>query len=134
MTKRAAIYARVSTDTQTSENQLIELRRIASINGWEIAQEFVDEGISGAKGRDKRPQFDALLKGAVRKDFDVVMSWSVDRLGPLNGGRSVRPLRMPVRGRGRDGKLESKGLHHADHGAEFRIAIRAERLVEAFAG
>ena len=81
MTKRVAIYARVSTDKQTSENQLNQLRAIAEQNNWLIIGEFVDEGISGAKGRDKRPQFDALLKSAVRREFDLVMSWSVDRLG-----------------------------------------------------
>ncbi len=81
MTKRVAIYARVSTDRQSVENQLRELRMIADKNCWTIVNEFVDEGISGANGRDKRPQFDALLKSAVRRDFDLVMSWSVDRLG-----------------------------------------------------
>ena len=81
MTKKVAIYARVSTDKQTTENQLNQLRVIADKNGWEVVAEFVDEGISGAKGRDKRPQFDALLKGATRRQFDMVMSWSVDRLG-----------------------------------------------------
>jgi DNA invertase Pin-like site-specific DNA recombinase len=81
MTKQVAIYARVSTDRQTSENQLNQLRAIADKNDWVIVAEFVDEGISGAKGRDKRPEFDALMKGAVRRQFDLVMSWSVDRLG-----------------------------------------------------
>jgi DNA invertase Pin-like site-specific DNA recombinase len=81
MTKRVAIYARVSTDTQTTDNQLHQLREIADRNGWDIVAEFIDEGISGAKGRDKRPQFDALMKASVRRQFDLVMSWSVDRLG-----------------------------------------------------
>ena len=81
MTKRVAFYARVSTDKQTTENQLRELRAIAEKNGWDIVAEYVDEGISGAKGKDKRPQFAALLKDAVRRQFDLVMSWSVDRLG-----------------------------------------------------
>lgn len=81
MVMKAAIYARVSTDGQTTENQLQELRRAAGRMGWEIYREYVDCGISGSKGRDKRPEFDALLKGAVRREFDVVMSWSVDRLG-----------------------------------------------------
>ena len=79
--KKVAIYARVSTDKQTTENQLRELRNIADKNGWELVNEFVDEGISGAKGRDKRPQFDALVKSAVRREVDVVMAWSIDRLG-----------------------------------------------------
>jgi DNA invertase Pin-like site-specific DNA recombinase len=49
--------------------------------GWQVANEFVDRGISGAKGRKDRPQLDALLKGVARKEFDVVAAWSVDRLG-----------------------------------------------------
>ncbi len=80
-TKRAAIYARVSTDDQTTENQLRELRQVAERCGWKVTEEFVDEGISGAKGRDKRPAFDALLKAATRREVDIVMAWSVDRLG-----------------------------------------------------
>jgi len=79
--KKVAIYARVSTDHQTTENQLRELREVAARNGWEVTKEYVDHGISGAKGRDKRPGFDALLKDAVRKEFDVIAAWSVDRLG-----------------------------------------------------
>ena len=46
-----------------------------------MVEEFVDAGISGAKGRDKRPAFDQLLKAAVRRKIDVVAAWSVDRLG-----------------------------------------------------
>src|SRR5450830_1657814 len=78
---RAALYARVSTDRQSTENQLRELRQAAQRLGWEVAGEFVDRGISGAKGRKDRPQLDSMLKGVARKDFDVVASWSVDRLG-----------------------------------------------------
>lgn len=82
MTKRVAIYARVSTDrTQTVENQLRELHDVAQRNGWIVTAVFTDEGISGAKGRDKRPGYDALLKGIARKDFDMAAAWSVDRLG-----------------------------------------------------
>lgn len=79
--KRVALYARVSTDRQSTENQLRELREAAERLGWEVAAEFIDRGISGAKGRKDRPQLDALLRGVARKDFDVVASWSVDRLG-----------------------------------------------------
>ena len=78
---RAALYARVSTDRQSTENQLRELRQTAERQGWEVVGIFIDAGISGAKGRKDRPQLDALLKGVARKDFDVVASWSVDRLG-----------------------------------------------------
>jgi DNA invertase Pin-like site-specific DNA recombinase len=80
--RRAAIYARVSTSNgQTPENQLLELRRVAEKSGWLVVAEFVDEGVSGAKGRDQRPQFDAMCMAATRREIDVVMAWSVDRLG-----------------------------------------------------
>ena len=79
--KRVALYARVSTESQTTDNQLVELRLVAERMGWENVGEFVDHAISGAKGRDQRPAFDKLQKGAVRKDFDMVAAWSVDRLG-----------------------------------------------------
>ena len=84
MTKKqlkVALYARVSTGAQSTENQLRELREAAGRLGWEVAHEFVDHAISGAKGRKDRPQLDALLKGVARKEFDVVAAWSVDRLG-----------------------------------------------------
>jgi DNA invertase Pin-like site-specific DNA recombinase len=73
--------APLSTDGQTEENQLIELRAVAARNGWTVTREYLDHGISGAKGRDKRPEFDRLLKDAARKEFDMIAAWSVDRLG-----------------------------------------------------
>ncbi len=80
--KRAAIYARVSTSNgQTPANQIGRLREVAEKAGWEVVEEFVDRGISGAKGRDKRPAFDRLCMAATRREIDVVMAWSVDRLG-----------------------------------------------------
>ena len=80
--KRAAIYARVSTQkNQTPQNQIIRLREVADRAGWEVVEEFVDKGISGAKGRDQRPAFDRLYKAATRREIDVIMAWSVDRLG-----------------------------------------------------
>src|ERR1051326_8873387 len=86
-TKRAAIYARVSTDGQTTENQIGALREVAERRGWEIVEIYKDEGISGAKGRDKRPGFERMLKDANRRKFDVVMTWAIDRMG-----RSLRNL------------------------------------------
>lgn len=80
MTK-VAIYARVSQDSQTVENQLQELQAVAQRQGWTVTAIFTDEGISGAKGREKRPGFDALLKGVARRDFEMIAAWSVDRLG-----------------------------------------------------
>ena len=82
MSKRMGLYARVSIPHgQTVETQLRELRKVAERAGWEVVAEYTDEGVSGAKGRDKRPQFDALLKAAVQREFDLVAAWSVDRLG-----------------------------------------------------
>jgi DNA invertase Pin-like site-specific DNA recombinase len=80
-TKRAAIYSRVSTTGQTIENQRRELERVAQQRGWEIVELYEDAGISGAKGRDQRPALDRLHKDATRGHFDIVMAWSVDRLG-----------------------------------------------------
>jgi len=83
MTKRVGLYLRVSTKNgQTVDNQRQAITdAIGSRRGWIIAEEFADEGISGAKGRDKRPEFDRLLREVVRGKIDVVAAWSVDRLG-----------------------------------------------------
>jgi len=77
----AAIYLRVSRDNQTTENQRLVLERVAGHRGWTIVQSYEDQGISGAKGRDQRPAFDAMLRDAVRRRFDTLMVWSIDRLG-----------------------------------------------------
>lgn len=78
--KRVAIYARVSTTGQSVAAQVRELEAAAERHGWTVVQVFSDSGVSGAKGREKRPQFDKLLKGVSRRDFDMVAAWSVDRL------------------------------------------------------
>jgi DNA invertase Pin-like site-specific DNA recombinase len=79
--KRIALYARVSTDKQTCENQLQELRAIAERMNYTIVAEFVDNGISGMKTRQDRPALDQLMKSATQRKFDMVMCWSIDRLG-----------------------------------------------------
>jgi DNA invertase Pin-like site-specific DNA recombinase len=85
--KRVALYLRVSTSDQHAANQERDLRAMAERAGWEIVAVYKDEGISGSKGRDRRPQFDALCKAATRREFDMVASWAVDRLS-----RSVQDL------------------------------------------
>ena len=57
------------------------MNEVAVRLGWTVVAVFTDEGISGAKGRDQRPGFDALLKGVARKEFDMIAAWSVCRLG-----------------------------------------------------
>ncbi len=79
--KRAVLYLRVSTVDQTTANQERELREVAGRMGCEIVHIYKDHGISGAKGRDKRPAFGRLCTDAAQRKFDVVMAWSVDRLG-----------------------------------------------------
>jgi DNA invertase Pin-like site-specific DNA recombinase len=79
--KRVGIYLRVSTDSQTTENQRRELEAVATRSGWHVIGIYEDAGISGAKGRDKRPGFDRLLKDATARKVDMIAAWSVDRLG-----------------------------------------------------
>jgi len=84
---KVAIYCRVSTNEQTTENQLKELTEWANRARHEIVAVYDDNGVSGAKGREYRKEFDKLLKAAVRREFDLVAAWSVDRLG-----RSLKDL------------------------------------------
>ena len=79
--RRAAMYLRVSTDGQTVDNQRLELEQAAERAGWEIVGVYDDNGVSGAKSREDREAFNRLCKDATRRQFDVVMAWSVDRLG-----------------------------------------------------
>jgi DNA invertase Pin-like site-specific DNA recombinase len=137
--KRAAIYARVSTRNghQDPETQLLALRQVAQRAGWRVVEEYVDHGISGAKGRDQRPAFDRLMKDATRRRFDVIMAWSVDRLG-----RSLQDLvgfLGEVHAQGVDLYLDRQGVDTTTPGgkalfqlmgvfAEFERAMIRERV------
>ena len=138
MMKRAAIYARVSTTNgQTPSNQIGRLREVADKAGWEIVEEFVDRGVSGTKGRDKRPAFDRLCTAATRREIDVVMAWSVDRLG-----RSLQDLVAflgELQASGVDLYLDRQGIDTTTPGgkalfqmmgvfAEFERAMIQERV------
>jgi len=79
--KRAVLYLRVSTFDQTTANQERELREVTERMDCHIVNVYRDHGVSGSKGRDKRPAFDKLCRDAARREFDMVMAWSVDRLG-----------------------------------------------------
>jgi DNA invertase Pin-like site-specific DNA recombinase len=78
---RAAIYLRVSTTDQSTSQQERELRAAAERMGHEVVEVYEDFGISGGKGREKRPAFDRLHQDAARRNFEIIMAWSVDRLG-----------------------------------------------------
>lgn len=81
MSKRVCIYARVSTCQQTTENQIQALKEVAERAGYQIVKIYSDDGISGSKGREDRPALNQLMKDAVNRQFEMVMCWSIDRLG-----------------------------------------------------
>ena len=81
MIQKVAIYGRVSTSDQTTENQILKLKEMVEINNWDLIDIYIDEGISGTKGRNKRPEFDRLCKDMVRRKFNRILVWDVSRLG-----------------------------------------------------
>ena len=139
---KVAIYFRVSTNEQTTENQIRELTAWAERAGHEIVRTFDDNGISGAKGREYRKEFDKLLKGAVRREFDLVAAWSVDRLG-----RSLQDLigfLQELHGAGVDLYLHQQALDTTTPGgramfqmmgvfAEFERSMISERVKSGLA-
>jgi DNA invertase Pin-like site-specific DNA recombinase len=77
---RVALYARVSTlNGQDLEMQLSELRECAGRRGWQIAEEYTDQGVSGSK--ESRPALNRLMIDAQRRRFDAVLVWKIDRFG-----------------------------------------------------
>jgi DNA invertase Pin-like site-specific DNA recombinase len=84
---RVALYARVSTigSGQSPEMQLGELRDYCERRGWQIADEYIDSGVSGAK--DSRPELNRLMSDAYRRHLDTILVWKLDRFG-----RSLRHL------------------------------------------
>ena len=105
-TKRVAFYLRVSTTDQTTLNQQAELEAVARRHGWNVVAVFQDNGVSGIKAR--RPGLDQLRRGIVRRDFDIVAAWSVDRLGrSLN---HLLDLLQELQAKGVDLYLHQQGL------------------------
>jgi len=81
ITKRVALYLRVSTGEQTTDNQRRELEEVSTRAQWTVVAVYEDAGISGAKGRKGRPAFDKMLNDATARKFDMIAAWAVDRLG-----------------------------------------------------
>jgi DNA invertase Pin-like site-specific DNA recombinase len=77
---RVALYLRVSTEDQATDNQARDLRAFAATQGWRVVREFCDEAVSGSKPASQRPQFAAMFEAASRREFDVLLFWSLDRL------------------------------------------------------
>lgn len=135
--RRVAFYVRVSTKDQTTENQRRELQEVAERAGWEVVQVFADEGISGAKGRAKRPGLDAMLKGLIRRQFDTVAVWSVDRLG--RSTKDLIDILEAIQGAGAELYLHKQAIDTGTPGgkalftmlgvfAEFERGIIQERV------
>jgi DNA invertase Pin-like site-specific DNA recombinase len=134
---RCAIYSRVSTDHQTTENQERELLERAQRAGWEVVKVYRDHGVSGAKSGKDRPAFEVMTKDAAKRKFDVVAAWSVDRLG-----RSLQTLvgfLSDIHGYGVDLYLHTQGVDTTTPGgkalfqmmgvfAEFERAMIQERV------
>ena len=98
--RQAVIYLRVSTIDQTTANQERELREIATRMGCEIVKVYRDHGISGAKGRDKRPAFDKLCRDAALREFDMVMACRAVRRQSIDSAAHQPPSRRRKRRRG----------------------------------
>jgi DNA invertase Pin-like site-specific DNA recombinase len=118
MAKRVALYLRVSTAEQTVENQQRELQAVAARHGWNVVATFTDAGISGTKGRDKRPGYDRLCRGIDRREFDLVAAWSVDRLG-----RSLQEVVALL------GELHAKGVDLYLHQQGFDTSTPAGKAM-----
>jgi DNA invertase Pin-like site-specific DNA recombinase len=120
--KRVAFYVRVSTaDGQSTENQTRALHEVAARSGWNVTAIFSDDGISGSKGRDRRPGLDALLKAVTRREVDLVAAWSVDRLG-----RSLPDLVTllgELQGRGVDLFLHQQALDTSTPGGRMMFQM-----------
>ena len=78
--EKVAIYGRISTNDQTVQNQTNFLKEIVVRYQWELVDEYIDEGVSGAKGRSQRPEFDRLCKDMVRRNFNRILVWDISRL------------------------------------------------------
>ena len=120
---RAVIYSRVSTLKQSTENQTMELREVCKRNSWSVVREISDNGISGSKGRSDRAGFDELHKMISRREADIVVVWSIDRLG-----RSITDLVAFM------AELEAKKMDFYSHIQAIDSRTAAGRLSFAIFG
>jgi len=118
--RRVAVYVRVSTQEQTCENQLLELRRYVEARGWS-ATEYVDTGVSGAK--DRRPALDQLTTAVRRHQVDAVVCWRLDRLG-----RNLRHLVLLL------DEWQARGVAFVTLGEGIDTSTAAGRLVAGVLG
>ena len=118
---RVALYARVSTNQQSCDMQLDALRQFASTKGFELAGEYVDTGISGAKS--DRPRLNALMSDAKKRKFDAVLVWKLDRFA-----RSLRHLVFAI------GELNDAGVAFISYSDNIDLSTANGRLMFAIIG
>ena len=85
--EKTAIYMRVSTSLQTTDNQLVALQEYATRMNYEITSIYKDEGISGVKNQNQRPALNAMMKDVVKGKFSQILIYDISRLG-----RSLKDL------------------------------------------
>jgi DNA invertase Pin-like site-specific DNA recombinase len=112
---RCALYARVSTTDQHTDNQIAELRQYCGSHGWTLTREYVDHGVSGAK--ERRPALDELVRDAKRRRFDTLICWRLDRLG-----RNLRHLVLLLE------ELQALGISFVSLGEGIDATTPAGRL------
>ncbi len=114
--KTVAIYARVSTDKQTTDMQLNDLREFVKRSGWNTHKEFIDRGYTGSN--TKRPAFSEMMSQARKRRFDVLLVWKLDRLS-----RSLRDLINTL------DELGSLGVDFISYDNELNTSTSSGRLL-----
>lgn len=135
--RRVAIYSRVSTKDQSTDNQTRILSEILKQNNWELVDVYLDHGVSGSKGREQRPEFDRLWDDMLERKFDTVMVWDITRLGRslqnliefLNAVHSV-PCDLYIHQQGLDTSTPTGRMMFQMVGvfAEFERSMISERV------
>jgi DNA invertase Pin-like site-specific DNA recombinase len=116
-----AIYGRVSTDGQSVDLQVNELREYAARRGWQIIEEYLDVGVSGAK--ESRPALNRLMADARQRRFDILLVWKIDRFG-----RSLKHLVNSL------AELESVGVAFVSLRDSLDLSSPAGRLMAQLLG
>ena len=130
--RRVAIYARVSTDGQTTENQLRELREAADRHGWLVVATHTDEGVSGAKGREKRPGFAAIHTAIAHREVDVVAAlyWQAYRTVVMPG--TGEPVFLGDAWRSRALTTHQRAVRACDHEQHNRVSAAGAEWQKIF--
>lgn len=103
---KIAIYSRVSTEKQDAENQLQQLREDAAQQGWNVVEEFIDTCTGGTSDRNA---FQRMFQGAERREFELVLFWSLDRLSREGTETTLRHLRV----------LRESGVGYKSHEEQY---------------